>query len=77
MQAQKLALDFVVLGPVLPTLSHPEAEPLGWEGFARLARDVSLPVYALGGLQPQDKIKAWQSGAHGIAMQRGVWLQAD
>lgn len=72
-QAEKLGLDFVVAGPVLPTLSHPEAEPLGWQKFGDLIRDTCLPVYALGGLQPQDITTAWQSGAHGIAMQRGIW----
>jgi 8-oxo-dGTP diphosphatase len=72
-QAQKFNLDFAVLGPVLPTRSHPGAETMGWEKFAELARNASLPVYALGGLQPQDMNQAWQAGAHGIAMQRGVW----
>lgn len=72
-QAQKLNLDFVVLGPVLPTQSHPGMETLGWERFSELAKNASLPVYALGGLQPQDLKRAWQAGAHGIAMQRGMW----
>lgn len=73
-QAQKLNLDFVVLGPVLPTLTHPDVGTMGWERFAQLAQNASLPVYALGGLQPQDIRMAWQSGAHGIAMQRGAWM---
>lgn len=73
MQAQKRNLDFVVLGPVLPTQSHPGMETMGWERFAQLALNLPLPVYALGGLQPQDLNRAWQAGAHGIAMQRGVW----
>lgn len=73
-QAQKLNLDFVVLGPVLPTQSHPGVGTMGWERFAQLAQNASLPVYALGGLQPQDIRMAWQSGAHGIAMQRGAWM---
>ena len=72
-QAEKLGLDFVVAGPVLPTLSHPETEPLGWQKFGDLIRELPMPVYALGGLQPQDMTAAWQAGAHGIAMQRGIW----
>lgn len=71
-QAQSLALDFVVLAPVMPTLSHPGAQSLGWESFTHLIKDYSLPVYALGGLQPQDMTTAWEHGAHGIAMQRAV-----
>jgi len=71
--AQTLALDFAVLSPVLPTLSHANAQPLGWEQFSHVIQDCSIPVYALGGLQANDLIEAWQSGAHGIAMQRGAW----
>jgi 8-oxo-dGTP diphosphatase len=72
-QAGKLALDFVVLAPVMPTRSHPEVSALGWESFSQLIQDYPLPVYALGGLQPGDLVTAWQHGAHGIAMQRAIW----
>lgn len=70
--AEQLSVDFVVLGPVLPTLSHPEAAPMGWRRFATLIRDFSLPVYALGGMQLEDLPTAWEHGAHGIAMMRGL-----
>lgn len=72
-QAAALDLDFVVLGPVQRTRSHPDARPLGWERFAALAQDYPLPVYALGGMTPADLETAWRCGAHGIAMVRGAW----
>ncbi len=72
--AEQLGMDFVVLGPVLPTLSHPGSAPLGWRKFAELIHDFSLPVYALGGLRLEDLITAWEHGGHGIAMMRG-WAQ--
>jgi len=71
--AMALGLDFVVLGPVKATASHPGAQPLGWEGFARLARGASVPVYAIGGLRRDDLEDAWRAGAHGLAMIRGAW----
>lgn len=71
--AAELALDFALLSPVLPTLSHPEAATLGWQAFADLKRDYPLPVYALGGMALEHLELAWLSGAHGIAMQRAVW----
>lgn len=64
-------MDFVVLGPVLPTLSHPLTPALGWRKFALLIRDYPLPVYALGGLRQEDLATAWEHGGHGIAMMRG------
>jgi len=70
-QAERLSMDFVVLGPVLSTLSHPGVAPMGWRKFAAFIRDYPLPVYALGGMQLEDLTTAWEHGGHGIAMMRG------
>ena len=72
-RAMALELDFAVLGPVRPTASHPSARVLGWDGFARLARGASIPVYAIGGVQRADLETAWRAGAHGVAMISGAW----
>jgi len=72
-RAMALELDFAVLGPVRPTASHPGARVLGWDGFARLARGASIPVYAIGGVQRADLETAWRAGAHGLAMISGAW----
>jgi len=71
--AQSLGLDFVTLSPVAQTLSHPSAEPIGWNTFETLAEGVEIPVYALGGMQASDLPEALARGARGIAMQRAVW----
>lgn len=72
-QAEKLGLDYVVLGPVLPTQSHPDQVPMGWERFGKLIRDYSLPVYALGGMDHSCLGMARYHGAHGIAVMRAAW----
>jgi 8-oxo-dGTP diphosphatase len=72
-RAAELNLDYVLLGPVLPTLSHPGSPILGWEGFSSLIKDYPIPVYALGGLFPEHLETALGHGAHGIAMLRGAW----
>ena len=73
--AEALGVDFVVLGPVHATPSHPDAVPLGWERFREIARGAAVPVYALGGIVPRDLEQALSCGAHGIAMVRGSWGQ--
>jgi 8-oxo-dGTP diphosphatase len=70
-RAAELGLDFVVLGPLLPTASHPGAAGIGWPAFARLIERSPLPVYALGGLQPEMLETARRHGGHGIALMRG------
>ncbi len=65
--AQQLGADFAVLSPVLATQSHPDADLLGWDGFANAVDQAKLPVYALGGMQMNSRTKAWQAGAQGIS----------
>lgn len=71
--AQALGCDAAVLGPVLPTASHPGQPGIGWETFAALREDVALPIYAIGGLQRDDVAIARRHGAQGIAAIRGLW----
>ncbi|MGH9353864.1 MAG: Nudix family hydrolase [Terriglobia bacterium] len=71
--AQNRGLDYIILGPVRATSSHPQATILGWEGFARLAALSAVPVYAIGGMQPGQLEKVRGLGGHGIAAMRGLW----
>jgi 8-oxo-dGTP diphosphatase len=71
-RAMALPVDFVVLGPVRPTRTHPGAQPLGMRGFAALRRGASCPVFALGGMAPDDLPAAQARGAQGIAAIRGL-----
>ncbi len=73
-RAEALGADFAVLGPVLPTSTHPEAQLLGWPGFAASIADTRIPVFALGGLRKTDRVQALVNGAHGLAMIRGAWM---
>lgn len=72
-RAAQLELDYVVLGTVLPTATHPGGATLGWEGVAAWAKDYPLPIYTIGGMHRDLLQTAWQHGAHGIAMLRGAW----
>ncbi len=71
-RAAELKFDFVVLGAVKPTRTHPDQLPLGWTNFSAVVNATPLPVYALGGLSIADMDEAITHGAHGVAMQRGV-----
>ena len=75
-RAEALGLDFVVLGPVAATASHPGQAPMGWRRFAELRETVSLPIYAIGGLARGDVPMARRCGAQGIAAISGLWPAA-
>ena len=72
-RARDLGADFAVLGPVLPTPSHPGVAGMGWERLSRLMEDSTMPVYALGGLKTSDLETARDRGAHGVALMRDAW----
>lgn len=71
--AQRLGVDLVVLGPVLPTATHPQAQVLGWERFGQLIADFPRPVYAIGGVGPQQLAAAQAHRAQGVAGIRAYW----
>lgn len=72
-RAERLGLDYAVVGPVLATESHPGQPGIGWQRFKELAAGRSLPVYAIGGLSAEDLPQARAAGAHGVAAIRSVW----
>jgi len=72
-RAEDLGADFAVLGPVAATPSHPGQPALGWSAFAALREQVSLPIYAIGGMRAGDISLARRHGGQGIAAIRGLW----
>lgn len=65
--AQQIGCDAVFISPVKSTTTHPEVLALGWERFADLAQNSQIPVFALGGVHPDDLATAQQHGAYGLA----------
>ena len=70
-RAGALDFDYALLGPVLPTPTHPESPGIGWQEFANQLAGNTLPVMALGGMKPAMLAEAQGHGAHGIALMRG------
>lgn len=65
--AEAMAVDYALLSPVAETAKNPPGSALGWQRFAELAANVSVPIYALGGLGRGDLGFAQSLGAVGIA----------
>lgn len=66
-------LDYLVLGTVYATPSHPERESLGLSAVADAVRLASVPVLAIGGIVPATLPKVLAEGAHGAVVLSGVW----
>jgi thiamine-phosphate pyrophosphorylase len=59
--------DFVIFGPVWPSESHPEVEPVGLEALSRVARALRIPVLAIGGVTEERIAECHAAGAAGFA----------
>lgn len=75
LKARQIAVDFVVLSPVLPTTSHPAVSHLGWKKFNELTANAGIPIYALGGMKLEHLSIARAHGASGIAVLSAIWNQ--
>ena len=71
--AEKLGVDFAVLGPVLGKRGEPDLPCMGLQCFGNLAGGRPMPVFAIGGMQLLDLHRARELSAHGVAMIRGAW----
>ncbi len=69
--------DFVVLGTIWATPSHPDREGAGLAPVRSAAADTPAPIVAIGGVTPDRAAEAVAAGAWGAAVIRGVWHAAD
>ena len=66
-EAAAQGADYAVFGPVYPTPGKERwGPPKGLEGLARASR-YGIPVYALGGIGPENLAEVAAAGAHGAA----------
>lgn len=68
--------DYVFLGPVWATPSHPGRAPLGLGALEAAARR-GIPVIAIGGVTPERAARCRAAGAWGAAALTALWDAAD
>lgn len=67
--AQQIGTDFVLFGPVYFTQSKARyGMPQGPEALKKIVENVALPVYAIGGIKPNNIIDVRLAGARGVAL---------
>ena len=74
--ARMAGADYLLAGPVFPTATHPEREPMDPATLSAIVA-LKLPVIAIGGVTP-DRVAALRAaGVHGVAAIRALWEAAD
>jgi thiamine-phosphate pyrophosphorylase len=68
-RAEEEGADFVTLGPVYETPSKMRyGRPLGIQIIARAEEEVSVPVFAIGGISQERVGDVLEAGAYGVAL---------
>jgi thiamine-phosphate pyrophosphorylase len=68
-EAQSCGADFVLFGPVYFTPSKASfGEPQGLAALKKVVENVSLPVYAIGGVKPANLPEVKRTGIRGVAL---------
>ena len=71
-------VDYAGVGPLFPTASKADATPaLGLEGFARLRRQLPVPVVAIGGIPPANASDVIAAGADGVSVVSAICSAED
>ena len=66
-KANMLTVDAVLISPLHATLSHPQQAALGWQKWQHLSEKSHVPVFALGGVAPNDLKQVQDAGGFGVA----------
>jgi thiamine-phosphate pyrophosphorylase len=75
-KAQRDGADFITLGPIHPTPSKARyGAPLGLETLESVSSALHVPVFAIGGITPENMKEALERGAQGAAVISGIFAQ--
>ena len=75
--AEKEGADYLVLGTIYGTASHPSRSGAGPELIEQVKARVHIPVYAIGGINASNARQVMEAGAHGIAVIRSILEAPD
>ncbi len=79
-QARKSAredVDYIAVGPVFWTTTKKIDRPVGVELIAEVGRFVKKPIFAIGGIKPENAAEVRAAGATGVAVVSALMAAAD
>jgi thiamine-phosphate pyrophosphorylase len=67
-RAEDAGATYLTYGHVFPTTCKPNLPPRGIAALREICRSTSLPVYAIGGITPENALEARAAGAAGVCI---------
>ena len=75
--AEQEGADYLILGTIYATASHPDGPVSGPELIRAVKARVQTPVYAIGGINASNAREVMNAGADGIAVIRSILASKD
>lgn len=76
-RAEEEGADYLLLGTIFETRSHPGVKPAGTALIARVVAAVRVPVIAIGGINPRNAAAVMEAGAAGAAVISAIQSAED
>ena len=78
LEAQRSAADYVAIGPVYPTTSKQNLDPIvPWEDLKAVRREVKKPLVAIGGITAENARPLFELGIDSVAVIQDVLLAVN
>jgi len=78
LDAERGGADYIGFGPIFPTVSKGEREPIvGLEGLRAVRRHVQIPIVAIGGIGPGNVADVVEAGSNTPAMISAILSAPD
>lgn len=77
MEARDGGADYLFVGTIYPSDSHPTVDPAGPGLLEEVSRAVNLPLLAIGGMEPERVAEVTAAGGSGVAALSAIWDAQD
>lgn len=76
-EAEQDGADYLLVGTLFESPSHPDTPPAGVELLESVVTRVGVPVLGIGGISAANVGQCWEAGAAGVAVQSAIVRAED
>jgi len=75
--AERQGADYIGFGPIFPTPTKPDYPPIGLSQIHEIRKDVSIPIFCIGGIKLENLGQVVAAGAKRVVIVSGLLQASD